>query len=393
MKHAYILTDVASTPHGPLMAEKQSGTPSIPIQAMLGHFDGFDLFNFFAWEKRHLADKFEKKFITYFIHMPEPIEFHFGKDVVQQINNDQNTYLLLFSMLEGVITVDDLAAKLAAKGISPHKTIVFCSNRPVHGTKQKDILFLYIDFWESYTRYHQHTVKGSTELSIQEREKTVDVAKKKFLCLNRNIKSHRIWFYWLMQRKKLIDESHVSFHLPKISRGEWVWLSDDYMTKKWIPKHLQQEYQFALKRQLLPRVLDKLDNQFIIQYNNSVKPFYEDSLFSIVTESDFRLPFLTEKTYKAIVHCHPFFVIGSPDHHRILRDNGYHTFEDFFGVDQVTNWEEASVMLDIIKRTDIKTYRKKVKELLPKLEHNYNNFFNRRISWNDIEMTLDMATL
>jgi hypothetical protein len=144
-----------------------------------------------------------------------------------------------------------------------------------------------------------------------------------------------------------------------------------------------------LKRQIHPRQLDKIDSEYIINYRETIKPFYKDSLFSIVTESDFRLPFLTEKTYKAIAHCHPFFIIGNPEHHRLLREKGYYTFENFFGVSQVTNWEEAELFLDTISRIDLETYKSKVTEILPMLEHNYNNFFERSLEWSDVKQKID----
>ena len=392
MNHKFIFTDIFPGPHGALTAEYQCEPPSVPICNMLGHFDNFNLKDFFVWDKKNLISADSKKFITYFIHMPMKIVLDFKREIVDQINNDPKSYLLLFSVLERIITPEELKNVLDKKGIRKDKVIVLCSDRQSHNKRINEVLYLYVEFWESYARYHQHFLKSSTELDINERARSLRKASKKFLCLNRNIKSHRIWFYYLMKRKNMVDQGHISFHLPRLNKPEYISLANDYLTLKYIPKNLHSEYKKDLKVKLLPKVLDRLNREFIINYNDSIKPYYSDSLFSIITESDFRYTFITEKTYKAIVHCHPFFILGTSDHHRALRENGYHTFEEFFGVKEVSNWQDASQLLENINAMSLEQVKQRVKEMLPLLEHNYNNFFNRNTDWNDIKMMLEMVT-
>ena len=389
MKHAFILTEVEPTPHGALTATRQSGPPSVPIDSMLAHLGGFNMSEFYTWEKRHLTKNCDRIYVTYFLHMPQIVHFNFGDKIVEELKNNPKYFLVCFSMLEGVITPEQLASAAKDKGLPLEKIIVVCSNYPADKTTQNGIKFVYIDFWESFTRFHQRCMPGSTELNINERKKSLPRARRKFLCLNRNIKAHRIWFYWLLLQKNLVERNHVSYHLPRINKPQYMLEALNYDTTKYIPKLLHKEYHIALKRQIHPRQLDKIDSEYIINYRETIKPFYKDSLFSIVTESDFRLPFLTEKTYKAIAHCHPFFIIGNPEHHRLLREKGYYTFENFFGVSQVTNWEEAELFLDTISRIDLETYRSKVAEILPMLEHNYNNFFERSLEWSEVKQKID----
>ena len=392
MNHNFIFTDVYPSPHGPLTAEYQSFPPSIPVNTMLGHFSNFDINEFVTWQKRNILPKDSKKFITYFIHMPEPITFEFGDDIVHELQTKSNTYFLIFSMLERVITPEDLSKKLKEKGIPLNKVIVCCSDKISHNKKIEGVLYLYVEFWESYTRYHQHFMKGSTELDPEERAKSINKAQKKFLCLNRNIKAHRIWLYYLMLRRNITDQGHVSFHLPKVSKPEFLWLANDPMTTKYIPQNLHDEYKRDIKRRLLPKVLDRLDREHIINYKETIKPYYKDSLVSVITESDFRWPFVTEKTYKAIAHCHPFFIVGDPSHHSMLKEAGYYTFENFFGVEKVMNWNDASTLLDNINNMSLDDMKKKVKEMMPMVEHNYYNFFNRRTDWKEIKRMLEMVT-
>lgn len=392
MNHKFLFTDIFPGPYGALTAEHQCEPPSVPVCNMLGHFDNFDLKDFFVWDKQNLVAADAKKFIVYFIHMPMKIYFDFKQEIVDQINNDPKSYLLLFSVLERITEPDELSNALAQKGIRKDKVIVLCSDRQSHNKTINGVLYLYIEFWESYTRYHQHFMKGSTELDINERANSIKKASKKFLCLNRNIKSHRIWFYYLMKRRNIVDQGHVSFHLPRISRPEYLFAANDWLTLKYIPENLRNEYRRDLKTKLLPKVLDRLNKQFIINYNDSIKPYYKDSLFSIITESDFRYTFITEKTYKAIAHCHPFFILGSSDHHEFLRERGYYTFEEFFGIKEVSNWQQASQLLENIDAMSLEQIKGRVKEMLPLLEHNYNNFFKGGTDWNDVKMMLEMVT-
>jgi hypothetical protein len=88
---------------------------------------------------------------------------------------------------------------------------------------------------------------------------------------------------------------------------------------------------------------------------------------------------------------HPFFVIGIKDQHQLLRDRGYYTFEDFFGVEEVTDYSQAIELLQKVKKTSISEYKTKVKKVFDKLEHNMYNFINREISWTDFERDLRKA--
>jgi predicted esterase YcpF (UPF0227 family) len=88
---------------------------------------------------------------------------------------------------------------------------------------------------------------------------------------------------------------------------------------------------------------------------------------------------------------HPFFIVGIPEQHKLLRDRGYYTFEDFFGVDEVTDYSQAVDLLAKIKKTGVNEYKHKVKKVFDKLEHNMYNFVNREVSWLDFERDLRKA--
>ena len=92
------------------------------------------------------------------------------------------------------------------------------------------------------------------------------------------------------------------------------------------------------------------------------------------------------------MNLHPFFIVGNPDQHTLLRARGYHTFEGLFGVDQITNYAEASKMWKHIGSKNIDVLKQNIKKkYLDKLIHNQQLFLSRKISWNDITDNLITA--
>ena len=141
----------------------------------------------------------------------------------------------------------------------------------------------------------------------------------------------------------------------------------------------------ALVREMYNRKLDVLNKVEVINYGNSIKSYYNDSILSVITESDSHKNFITEKTYKAIMNLHPFFIIGNPEQHSLLRARGYETFEELFGVSVVSDYTQAMKLWHNIKNTRIDLLKTKIKnEYFDKLIHNQKLFLSRKISWNTI---------
>jgi hypothetical protein len=85
------------------------------------------------------------------------------------------------------------------------------------------------------------------------------------------------------------------------------------------------------------------------------------------------------------MNLHPFFIIGTPTQHSILRARGYETFEDIFGVSHVMNFEQAQNMWQHIANTDLDILKQKIlDEYLDKLVYNQQLFLSRQVSWIDI---------
>ncbi len=385
MTHGFFLADIKSYPFGQTALGTESIEQGFSLENMFGHFDDFTFRNFYNLNRINKI-KVDKKFIMLSVNMPLSYKIKLSFDTIQKINNDADTFLVMISILEGEMDYAKILKELSKQRINKEKVIIITSCYS-HLENQFGLKFVYIDYWESFTRYHQRFLPNATD----RRAINLDT-EKKFLCLNRNQKAHRIWFYFNLYRLKMHKQSHSSYHLPLLDIEQYNTMARSSFVTKYIPSSLYPEYEQFLNKTYEGIVLDKLSVD-PINYNSTIYNYYNDSLFSIVTESSFRFTFLTEKTFKAIVHCHPFFIIGNKQHHWLLRENGYHTFEDFFDTEKVENFDEASSLLSKIKYTDIQDYKNKFgKEFIDKLYSNYENFYNRRISWLAIEKKLFLAS-
>lgn len=384
----FFLESVRDCPHDSITIQKGQrhvNNESWSIENLLGHFSEFSYENFFNLSKINLVETDSYKFILNFIHMPNKIDFAHSKESVEHLNTDPKCYLILMSCHEYAIAPVELSAYIQSCNIPCNKVIVLCSNLEAHNTIINGIKYICINFWESFTKLHHRLLPNVPIADPKELTKRIQQANKKFLCLNRNIKPHRVWFYYALIKQEMLDQGYVSYHLPKINPQEYSIISNGHWTLKRIPPELHDDFKQTNIRKMYARMLDRLETKAIINYGNGPAQYYNDSLLSLVTESDPVKNFLTEKTYKAIVNLHPFFIIGNPDQHTVLRQRGYHTFEDIFDTDSVMNYNEAISMLNHLKLLDINKLKKNIeKNYIDKLVHNQRHFFNRKVRWSNI---------
>ena len=392
-KHYFLLDNVQDWPHGGLTILKDKQNHFTPVDNLLSHFDEFSYTNFYNSNKSHILEPHALKFILHFIHMPMTVEFPITKESTHMLNDDPNAYLVLMSCLEYNITPEELSKTLQRYKVPLNKVIVLCSNLESHGKIINGVYYICINFWESYSRYHHKFLPNVPVTDTNKKRKSLKSANKKFICLNRNVKPHRIWFYYALVKQDMIDQGHVSYHLPKIQPSDYKTLCTEHWVLKRIPSDLHDDFKITNVRKMYPRMLDRLDTDAVINYGSDIAPYYEDSVLSFVTESDSTKNFITEKTYKAIANMHPFFIIGNPDQHALLRQRGYHTFENLFGTDSVMNYQEAVDMLTHIKHYELPKLKRVIeRNYFDKLIYNYQHFFNRRVVWSNIVQEIINAT-
>ena len=84
-----------------------------------------------------------------------------------------------------------------------------------------------------------------------------------------------------------------------------------------------------------PFYVDDLTSKQRNDYSVLMDDIYQDSYFSYVMETFIDVDksggqFITEKTFKPILHCQPFICLAEHNHLKHLRELGYHTFDNIF---------------------------------------------------------------
>lgn len=115
---------------------------------------------------------------------------------------------------------------------------------------------------------------------------------------------------------------------------------------------------------------------------------YENTSFSIITESDFSgcvegkyqfMPKITEKTYRAIVNFHPFIQVWYPGIIEKLQVKGFKTFEeymlnpDYHTISDIN--ERVDQAIKNIQQMHVSLTKNKVK-VLDDIQYNYHHFKN-----------------
>lgn len=385
-KISYFIDFTCDRPYDDLRWVNILGTPTreLSLDYMLMHFNGFDCNSVYnsRWLDHRPAN--ELKFVMLFQQMPGNILVEILPSTLEHLHNDPNCYLLILNMLESRQNEQVFSEHCAQRGIPLHKIIVLTSNKLSHRKTINGINYVYVDFWESLNRQHCKFLSSVRLLYPQQRRESIATASKHFISLNRNFKPHRIWWMYALSNTQAEQRGHVSYHLPDVNSFEHQRLSTHELVLDRIPKHRHEEYMNTHEHALRSRHLDTLGNH-PVNHTPDIVDYYKDSLVSYVTESDTEYDFITEKTYKAIANCHPFFIVGNPEQHATLRSKGYYTFEDLFEQDAITNLEQAEQACAWINRTPIEQLRERIaQDYMYKLEHNFWNYFDSVNSWNAI---------
>jgi hypothetical protein len=105
---------------------------------------------------------------------------------------------------------------------------------------------------------------------------------------------------------------------------------------------------------------------------------------NIVSETEYEYNknvFVSEKIYKPIIGLRPFIVNGSPGVYGLLKNAGFDCFDDIFDIDKLSDSTRSSTfpthstIVDIIKKLQNENLNEIYKQLLPRLIHNRNLFF------------------
>ena len=209
---------------------------------------------------------------------------------------------------------------------------------------------------------------------------TEKVPEKLFLSWNRRFRDHRIAIALSLEYLNLVDRSYVS--MGKVDpENEYVDVKSTYNS------HLTCDY-FNVGDPCIDRFISKLPlvldgetdtNKMCQDFEDVNRPYYQNSLVSIVTETNFNAKevTLTEKSFKPSKEKHPFIIVGAPGTVQALRDMGFRTFNELWdeNYDNIPEpRQRMAAIVNVLKyigswnNEQIIDFRRKVK---PILDHNY----------------------
>lgn len=207
---------------------------------------------------------------------------------------------------------------------------------------------------------------------------------KKFLCLNYSPREAR-WATMLhLMSEDLLALGLYSFYGRSVDHGPL----DPGPSMNDVEAQLKPlklpEPQLALASKLdslSPLTLDDPTNSRMEKaYGKALQPYYAETYFSIVTESDFIAQAgcrFTEKVLKPMVNLHPFVVVGTPGILAELRRLGFKTFaphidESYDSIqDPAERLKAALASATALIRMPIDDLHELYAELWPILTHNF----------------------
>ena len=205
------------------------------------------------------------------------------------------------------------------------------------------------------------------------------IPEKLFLCWNRRFRPHRTHLALALDKAGIVDRSYYSMNLtdPEMNSVHFKTTVDLY-SNPMLQLGNKDVESFMAKLPL------EIDGETEIQqmcgdFDAAARPFYQNSLVSIITETNFELTELTatEKTWKPAKEKHPFIMVGTAGALRTLHEFGFQTFDEFWdeSYDEIEDprmrlFEIVKVCKEIASWSpeQILDFKRRVQ---PILEHNY----------------------
>jgi hypothetical protein len=267
-----------------------------------------------------------------------PISDFIDKKTLSRIRSDDKTFLVLSNSHESFHTiVDPIYRYFVIKEKIPATKILLMS----------ESADLYKEVAVVADRYKKPRMKVEWMLMFEKNIKlfrselpiryfkNTNYSNKKFINLNRRWRLHRVAFVALLASKDLLKFGNVSLGLSDDGR-RWdkmiPWILRQYSEDAEICELIEKN-----KNNLLNMGDMYLDTENLVEnqvdLNVSLNEFYEETFFTIVSETNYNTSdlkevgrFLSEKTFKPISHYHPFIMLSVPFFLDALKELGYKTF-------------------------------------------------------------------
>jgi hypothetical protein len=254
----------------------------------------------------------------------------------------------------------------------------FCERNGIPNTP--DCRMNVISYPSSYNVYHLTVTGVGIEPHTEPTYNPEILPSKLFLCWNRRHRQHRLILAIALHKAGLVDRSYYSMtyddpESPTFKIREHL----DHFNNLFFGFDENDAEAFL---HTLPRKIDDITeiNEMCDDRGDRARQFYNDSLISLVTETNWNDPevTLTEKSFKPAKEKHPFIIVGAQHSLRAIKELGFKTFSDFWDEsydDIPNNRERLKVTIQLCKEigtwdnNKILDFRRKVQ---PILEHNYN---------------------
>ena len=328
---------------------------------------------------------------NYFLNTSGLLEFgHVPESIIHHVKNSKGYFLIDLSA-EAFVQEDQLRAMTsyfqAGHGIPMEKIIYltgcmnanklyedFCkrNNLPDDPIHRMNIL--------SYPISQQGLASHLSSNPPEPEYDTEKVPDRVFLMWNRRFRRHRTTLALALDKAGLVDRSFVSMNMvdPEHAMMKFTSMVDLFSNPD-LQITSSDAGKFISK---LPLVIDGETqiNQMCQDFDNAARQFYQNSLVSIVTETNYDLPelTLTEKAFKPSKEKHPFIIVGVPGALKAMRELGWQTFSEFWdeSYDDIEDPKRRMrAIVDVCKHIgswtpeQIIEFRRKVK---PILDNNYN---------------------
>lgn len=233
---------------------------------------------------------------------------------------------------------------------------------------------------------------------------------KKFLCLNRHPRLHRIKTVNLLRECGALENSFVSCAKQSyqqrrssntLSFDELCKITDPNKFLNQIQNQIQQPFEdpylsqydykeYDMIQNILPLELDLPEKAFYGLYAKKdvpeLKQCFNESYWSIITERNFFETDLykgwTEKVLKCFAYGHPFVVVGLPHTLKTLKELGFITFAQFIDesydneFDNSKRFAMIKQQIQYLNSLNLNQLDVMYKSFLPILKYNFDHYKN-----------------
>lgn len=217
-----------------------------------------------------------------------------------------------------------------------------------------------------------------------------NLRKKKFLCLNRQERLHRLMLTDFLLKEDIAKHTYLSCPL-----GNYQYVLDSTLEQVEYKKYLDTSLQTAtLSQETIDRLqkhlpisldLDETTYKSMSRNLPDGSNYYAESYFSIITEGDYddkdRQAF-TEKVLKCFLFKQPFIVIGLQNTLKLLTELGFITFNSVIDEsydlhnDAQQRFNCATQEVKKLNNYNIHKLRDMYNKLQPILEYNRQHYLN-----------------